>query len=121
LAAKKNITIEQGSTFDLPFTIYNSDGTPFNLTNWGTVRGQIRRRYRSTSIIASFTCTVVSALLGQIDITLSPTVTKDIVAGDTSTDSRSIYVYDIEIENTINGQVKRILNGQVFVSPEVTK
>jgi hypothetical protein len=121
MAANWPITIEQGSTFSLPITIKNSDGTIFDLTPW-TGRGQIRRHYRSTTIVASFTCTVVAPpTLGRMVISLSGTITAAIPAGDTQTDPRSEYFYDIEIENSGTTEVRRILNGIVYVSPEVTR
>jgi len=120
MAANWPITIEQGSTFIFPYTVKNSDGTAFNLTNW-TGRGQIRKRYRATAIIATFTCTIAIPTNGRMVVSLSGAITAAIPAGDTETDPRSEYVYDIEIENSVSGEIKRLLNGSVFVSPEVTR
>ena len=47
-------------------------------------------------------------------------VTATISAGETIEDPRSQYQYDIEIEN-IDGTVKRILEGIVYVDAEVTR
>jgi hypothetical protein len=40
--------------------------------------------------------------------------------GEEITDEKSKYVYDLEIVHT-TGTVKRILDGYVYVSPEVTR
>jgi hypothetical protein len=51
VAARYDITIEQGASFELPLTLQHSNGTVYNLTGY-TGRGQIRKYHRSASIIA---------------------------------------------------------------------
>lgn len=120
MAGKYDITIEQGATFTLPITVYRADNTVYDLTSW-TPRGQIRRTRRSTTIIETFTCTKTDPTNGKFEISLIDDETAAIPAGETVNDSRSKYVYDVEIENTVTGEVKRLLEGTCWVSPEVTK
>lgn len=127
MAGRYDITIYQGSKFELPFTITNPDGTAFNLTGY-LARGQARRHMRSTGTpAATFTCTIaVPATNGQVIAALTPTQTGAITAGDTVTDPRSKYVYDIEIYKPVTPpaletDVKRILEGYAYIDPEVTR
>ena len=72
---------------------------------------------------ATFTCTIDAPATGQIIAALTPLQTGAITAGDTATDPRSKYVYDIEIYNTPPPEtdVKRILEGYAYIDPEVTR
>lgn len=57
--------------------------------------------------------------MGKLTVSLTAIETAAISAGEEITDEKSKYVYDLEI---ISGAtVKRILEGFVFVSPEVTR
>jgi len=120
MPGRYDITVLQGSTYTLPITVWYVDRTPYNLTDC-VVRGQIRRTHKSTIVIANFVCTITDASNGKVTISLTDTITEAIPAGETISDPRSRYVYDIEIENTITGVVTRLLEGVVLVSPEVTR
>lgn len=84
-------------------------------------RGQIRRHYRSIEVVASFDFTITNPTGGAMTIEMLASITKDITAGETDTDIRGQYVYDIEIEHKTTHRVKRLLKGNVNVSPEVTR
>jgi len=122
MAGTYNITIEQGSTFNMPITLKDSSGVPIDLTGW-IPRGQIRKRRRSTTIVASFSFILTDLLNGAMTIIMSAATTAGISAGETETDERSKYVWDFEIYRPIPGgeEVKRILEGAVHISPEVTR
>ena len=120
MAGRYDITIEQGATFDLPVTYTNSDGTPFVLTDY-TLRGQIRRHIKSDDIVASFTFDMAGEAIGHFHAQLTAAITAGIEAGETVADPRSKYVYDIEAEHDSTHEVRRILEGNVSVSPEVTR
>jgi len=122
MAGRFDIQIYQGATFSLNLTIsYNtSPKTPFVLTNWKP-RGQIRRRHRATDVIKPFSFNITDAALGKITILMAAKDTGEIPAGETTTDNRSKYVWDFELENTSTGEVKRMLEGSVWMNPEVTK
>jgi hypothetical protein len=123
VAGTYNITIEQGATFYMPVTIKDSTLTPFDLTGW-LARGQIRKRRRSSTIVASFSFTITTPANGEIIINMPAATTALISAGETEADERSKYVWDFEIYRPLSPtteEVKRILEGAVFVSPEVTR
>jgi hypothetical protein len=132
-AARWDLHIEQGSTYSKPIRIKVS-GLPFDLTDW-TPSGQIRKTHRSADIIANFTfdCpttgTNPDTLLpwaltdGAMTIIIAAAVTATIACGELETDPKSKYVYDIELTGTGThaNDVKRLMEGYVFVSPEVTR
>jgi uncharacterized protein (UPF0261 family) len=119
MAGRLDLTIEQGASYELPLALQHSDGTVYNLTGY-TGRGQIRKYHRSTSIVASFTVTISTPTDGTLTLTLTATETATMPCGEEITDEKSKYVYDLEIVHT-TGTVKRILDGYVYVSPEVTR
>lgn len=115
-----DLTGKQGSTWKFTLEIKQPSGSAMDLTGY-TARGQIRKTCLSKDIIKSFTCTILNpATDGKIEVFLSATNTAQIKAGESETESASIYVYDIEIESA-GGEVSRILEGKLFVDPEVTK
>lgn len=122
MAGRYDITIEQGAVLSLPLTLKNTNGTAFDLTGY-TGRGQIRKFHRSTAIVASFTVTIPTTgeliTSGKLTVSLTAVETAAISAGEEITDEKSKYVYDLEIVS--GATVKRILEGIVFVSPEVTR
>ena len=60
----------------------------------------------------NFTCAIQNAQLGQVAISLTATQTNAIAAGR--------YVYDVEITSGA-GTVTRIIQGQIEVTPGVTR
>jgi hypothetical protein len=119
MAGRFDIVLEQGASFVLPLTLRHADNTAFDLTGY-TGRGQIRKFHRSTSVIASFTVVMdVVPTTGKLTVSLTAVETAGISCGEEVTDEKSKYVYDLEIVS--GGNVKRILDGFVFVSPEVTR
>lgn len=114
-AAVHNITIEQGATFQMNLLWKNSTGTPINLTGY-TARMQVRQKYSSPTTLLSFSTSdgsiVLGGVLGTIAITGAATVTDDLV-GKTG-------VYDLELVSA-GGIVTRLVQGSVYISPEVTR
>jgi hypothetical protein len=123
-AANYNFFIEQGATFKSEMIFKDEDGNLTDLTGY-TYEGQIRLKYDSSSPVATFTITVANQLTdrGKITISMSPAVTGAIPCDpSTSSDARPItrYVYDVECTKP-SGDVDRILQGIVSVSPNVTR
>ena len=126
MSGKYDIVIEQGSTFNLAITMKYSDGTPRDLTDWiipgVSPRGQVRKRHRSDDPpLANFSFAITDAVNGKLIVIMTARQTAELSAGETQTDSRSKYVWDFEIENSKTGEVKRVLDGHCYVSPEVTR
>ena len=109
MATITNLFIDQGSDYSSIITLTNQDGTVINLTGY-TVASQFRKSATSSTSVA-FTATVNNAATGQIRLQLSASASSAIAAGR--------YVYDIEI--TLSGAKRRVLEGLVVISPEVTR
>lgn len=112
-AGRYNITIEQGATFNMDFTI-KTDSSNWNLTSY-TARMQIRASAYSDVYVISLTDTdgiTLGGSAGTVSILISAEDTAEIAAGK--------YVYDFELESA-GGEVWRVLEGKCTVKAEVTK
>ncbi len=114
MAAKLNLKIEQGATFQALYTWKDSTGTPVNLTGW-TARMQIRPSVKSATIYLELTTEntyiTLGGTAGTISIDVPASITEDITweCGE----------YDLEL---VNGTfVKRLLEGNVTVKKEITR
>jgi hypothetical protein len=119
---------KQGTTWQFTVKLYQDEAQtiPMDLTGY-TARGQIRKSYTDTNIIATFDCVINN---NEVTCSLSPTVTATIPAYPKNVSIKSLpkweegvngcYVFDIEIDNNA-GYVERIVEGILFVDPEVTK
>ena len=109
-AGTYNFTIEQGTTFSRVLTL-QENGSAMNLTGY-SVASQMRSTHDSSTVVATFSGSVTNASSGQITLSLTNSQTSAI--------DEAIYVYDVEITSGA-GAVTRILQGNVTVSPEVTR
>ena len=114
-AGEYNLTIEQGATFSRVITWTNSAGTQIDLTDY-SVASQIRYKHSSETAIVDFTATITDDVNGEITISLTDTQTSALNPNT----SASKYVWDMELTSS-GGQVTRLLEGSVEVSPEVTR
>jgi hypothetical protein len=110
MAIISNLVIDQGTTFSADIDVTDRNGNIINLNNY-TTAGQIRKNYNSSTSVA-FTTSVFDANAGTVRIQLSSTQTGGMKAGR--------YVYDVEITSSDN-QVTRIIEGQVEITPQVTR
>jgi hypothetical protein len=117
MAYYKDITIDQGSTASINVHLTNKNGTAKNLTNY-TASSHISPNYNlDSSSITVFNCTVDSAASGIINLSLTHLQTNLLKANKR-------YVYDLEIARDSSGstvEVERVLEGQLYVTPSVTK
>jgi hypothetical protein len=112
MAIVANLVIDQGSDFNSTLTLEDTVGNALDLTNY-TIRGQVRRTYTSSTSYP-FTCTkLTSQGPGKIKIQLTPTQTGTMKSGR--------YVYDVEIVHSSGTPVIRVVEGQVTVTPRVTR
>ena len=110
MAVVANITVDQGSLFDSTIDVEDASGNPADLTGY-TARGQIRKTYSSSTAV-DFSASVTDPSGGKIKITLTGTQTQGMKAGR--------YVYDVEVVSS-GGSVTRVVEGQVEVTPRVTR
>jgi len=110
-AAYSNLYIEQNSDFAASISINDVFGNLYDLQHC-TANSQIRKSYYSSNATATFT-TSINAANGTISLSLTSATTSNIAPGR--------YVYDTTIRQTSSGEVTRILEGIVDVSPSVTR
>ena len=114
MTARYDWTINQGETSQLTVTRFESDGvTPADFT--GTFRGSAKNKYGGTEYLAIESSDVAISGGGDdhiITIALSATKTAAIPAGK--------YVYDLENLHVDGTTVTRVLEGTLYVKPEVT-
>tara|TARA_R110002072_G_scaffold120961_1_gene254392 strand:+ start:169 stop:507 length:339 start_codon:yes stop_codon:yes gene_type:complete len=110
-AGTYNLVIDQGSDFALDLVIKQA-GTALNLTNYSG-RAQLRTVHTASSASASFTVSITNASEGALKLQLPGSTSKNLAAGQ--------YVYDLEIFTSSDTIVKRILEGTVTLTPEVTR
>jgi|TARA_R110000851_G_scaffold230776_1_gene383575 hypothetical protein len=110
-AGTYDIVVDQGSDFSMEIAI-STDGSATAIATH-TARAQLRPSPTSTTKTADFTCTITDASGGKLTMALSNSTTAAIAAGK--------YYYDIELVNTSNSVVTRLLQGVARVTPEVTR
>jgi hypothetical protein len=108
--ADQDLTITRGDTETLVVTITTDGSTAVDITG-RTYSSQIRSQQDSTTIKASFTCTVTDGASGQVTCTLSATSSAALSAG--------LYFWDLQ-ENA-SGVISTILSGNVTVLADVTR
>lgn len=108
--ADQDLTITRGDTETLVVTITTDGSTAVDITG-RTYSSQIRTQQDSTTIKASFTCTVTSGAAGQVTCVLSATSSATLSAG--------LYFWDLQ-ENA-SGVISTILSGNVTVLADVTR
>lgn len=117
MAYYEDITMDQGSDFNLELQLLNSDGSKRDVTNY-VVQGKINRSYDADSDEAVLFTTrfIEPRTSGLINLSLSNQQT-DLL------NYKRKYVYDVEVTFDDNGinTVERIVEGKVFVSPSVTR
>ena len=110
MAIIANIFIDQGADFSITVDVSDADGNVLSLTGY-TAAAQIRKTYSSSSISKTFTNSI-NAAAGQVTLTLTDTQTAAIEAGR--------YVYDLNVTSG-GGTTTRVVEGQVIVTPGVTR
>ena len=114
MAFSYNLIVNQGETFERTFT-YKAGGNLVDLSTH-TGRMQIRNSYDSPNPLIDLTSGAGDITLdatGKIVITIASSVTTALTAPDTG-------VYDLEIV-TSGGAVTRLVQGNVSITPEVTR
>ena len=110
-AGTYNLVIDQGSDFALDLIIKQS-GSALNLSNYSG-RAQLRTSVLASAVSATFTVSVTNAANGALKMQLPAATSSSLAAGQ--------YVYDLEIFTSADAIVKRIVGGNVTITPEVTR
>jgi hypothetical protein len=113
-AGTLDFTIEQGATFNLLLTWKINDAL-VNLTGY-TARLQARVDVEDTELILSLTTANSGITLGGA----AGTISLDQTATQTTLLPAGTYVYDLELI-AANSTVTRLVQGELLISPEVTR
>ena len=108
--ADQDLIITRGDTETLVVTITTDGSTAVDITG-RTYSSQIRTQQDSTTIKASFTCTVTDGAAGEVTCVLSSTSSAALSAG--------LYFWDLQ-ENA-SSVISTILAGTVTVLADVTR
>ena len=111
-AAVYNLVIDQGSDFAINLTIKEL-GAIKDLTGY-SARAQMRSSRSASSVAATFTCAVLLPPTdGIVKMQLGNATSSAIAAGR--------YFYDLEIHTNADAVVRRLIQGEVTLNPEVTR
>jgi hypothetical protein len=113
-AGTLDFTIEQGATFNLLLT-WKINDVLVNLTGY-TARLQARVDVEDSELILSLTTANGGITLGGA----AGTISLDQTATQTTLLPAGTYVYDLELIAS-NSTVTRLVQGELLVSPEVTR
>lgn len=107
-------TAGQGETWNLNLLWKDSAGTPVNLTGY-SARMQARSTYAATATALSITAGSGITLGGT-----AGTIAISVPAATTAALGAASYVFDLEVESGA-GVVTRLVEGNLIVTPEVTR
>jgi hypothetical protein len=111
-AAYQDLFIEQGATFTTELTLTDTDGYPYDLTQM-TISAQARNSYYSNKVAINFTTNIYDANNGVVTMSANSNTTSAL-------SSSQKLVYDVILRNQ-DTTVTRVLEGQIFISPSVTR
>jgi hypothetical protein len=113
--ASHDLQIAQGATYSQVINWKTGSTPAFVNTTGYTARMQLRTSYSAAS--ASLELTTSNS---RISLTNAGVITLSLTATETAALAAGRYVYDLEMVSS-GGQVTRLLEGVVTVSPEVTR
>ena len=111
MATISNLYVDAGSDYSSVITVTTAVGTALDLTGY-TIKSQLRKSYQSSQSF-DFTATVANALQGKIRLALTADQSEAIPAGR--------WLYDVEITQTSTAKKKRVVEGIVVVTPQITQ
>lgn len=120
--ATLDLTMYQGASWDYTLTWTTTAGTvtsPVDLTGY-SARMQVRETQASTATVMSLTSgsgITLGGTAGTIYLEASATTTAGVAAQSTP---KTVYVYDLELVSSA-GYVTRLVEGNFWVDPEVTR
>lgn len=118
-AGKYNMTIEQGADFLLPITVKDAAGNVLQLAGCDAML-EIRETKDAASAFVSLTETAGDDDEQLIMADTSPNIQIKIPAAITNDLDFDVAYYDLEIKDA-DGNIVRVLEGQVQLSKQVTR
>jgi hypothetical protein len=112
MASYANLVVDQGADFETVITLEDERSDPINLTGY-VLAGQIRRTYKSTTVVNFELSFSGSPANGLIRIRLPSSSSAAMKFGR--------YVYDIYARNNVDGKTYKVLEGMLEIVPRVTR
>lgn len=109
MAPRANLLIDQGSDYIQDIVVTDTSNNALDLSGY-TGAAQIRKSYSSTN---SMSFSVATTSNGTVQISMSSSNTNLLTPGQ--------YVWDCELTEISSGIVTRIVEGNVTVTPSVTR
>jgi len=113
MAAYQDLYMDKGTDFTEVITLSDDYGNSYNLYNF-SVSSKARTSYITSNVAIQFTSTVTDASNGVITLAANSAITANVVPNNVGK-----LVYDIVLSD-LYGKKTRVLEGQIFVSPNVT-
>lgn len=117
-----NLKIDQGATFYRLLKLKTSLGEPIDLTQ-NEFRGQIRKHAGDKKLLACFTFEILNQTTnpGEVVMTLTADETAQLPAARHNSAKKIVreLSYDVERVDAL-GEVERVMEGIIYLSPEVT-
>ena len=113
-----NLTIVQGSNLVRTFTFTNTDGSALDLLNY-EVRMAGRESITDTNVLFEWSSEDDTPYL-VIDIGIG-VISLSVPASITSAFSFSSGIWDMELYKANDTEVQRVIEGDLYLSPEVTR
>ena len=111
-AGYQDLFLNQAETFTTSLTLNDMNGSPYNLSDF-SIRSYAKKSYYTNNTTIVFDANVQDANNGIIQLSANSATTANVPAGK--------LVYDVFITQISTGAVTKVLEGQIFVSPAVTK
>jgi len=109
-AGTYNLSIEQGSSWQLQLDVDSTAGNDLDITGYTFASKLAKSHYDETPV--SMTSTIINATTGTFKLTLSPAQTAAL-------DPAVEYIYDVEMTSPA-GLVTRLIQGRATISAGVT-
>jgi len=115
MAAYQDIYMDKGTDFTEQLTLTDDYGNSYNLANF-SVSSQARISYITSNVAILFTSTITDSANGVVTLSANSAVTSNVVPN-----SVGKLVYDVVVSDNIHNKKTRVLEGQIYVSPNTTR
>jgi hypothetical protein len=109
-AGTYNLSIEQGSSWELSLEVDSTAGTDLDITGYSFAAKLAKSHYDDTPI--ALTSAIIAASTGKFRLSLTPAQTSAL-------DSAYTYIYDVEMTSN-TGVVTRLIQGSATINAGVT-
>ena len=113
MAAYQDLYIDKGSDFQESLNLTDDYGNAYNLQGF-SVSCKARTSYITSNVAINFVSTITDGANGVVTLTANSAITSNVKPNNVGK-----LVYDVVLTD-LTGRKTRVLEGQIFVSPNVT-